>query len=330
MKTNKAFILAVAACAAAVARADGWRLTVGPAWHSRVKMEAHGAAKVTSVPASQMRMYSDRYRDLENGDWRAYAGDAERRPDPSPTAMFGDELWAIGGDFTETTVTPSADAASLDATDVRSPLGLKAKAGYDLYGNETLSVGLDLRFAGYWNMKASAAGLAAGATTMTRTGTDWWLLCGGPYPPEAADSDPFAPAPERSASAPTTWGSETYSTAVGTAVRSRLRADLYQIGLGPTVTWHAFPWLDAYAGVAALCNIASLDFEAGASKASETQCRLGFAGEVGLAAYVTESLGLYAEVGYEWVDGFDASAGGLKADVDFSSFVVSAGVAFRF
>jgi len=50
----------------------------------------------------------------------------------------------------------------------------------------------------------------------------------------------------------------------------------------------------------------------------------------GLAAYVTENLGLYAEVGYEWVDNFDATAGGLSADVDFSSFVVSAGLAFRF
>ena len=116
----------------------------------------------------------------------------------------------------------------------------------------------------------------------------------------------------------------------GRSVRSRIRADLYQIGLGPTVTWHAFSWLDAYASVAALCNIAALDFEAGESMASETQCRLGFAGEVGLAAYVNENVGFYAEVGYEWVDGFDTSVGGLAADVDFSSLVVSAGLAFRF
>lgn len=81
---------------------------------------------------------------------------------------------------------------------------------------------------------------------------------------------------------------------------------------------------------AALCNIASLDFEAGASKASETKCGLGFAGEVGLAAYVTENVGLYAEVGYEWVDGFDAAADGIAADVDFSSLVVSAGLTYRF
>ncbi len=99
-------------------------------------------------------------------------------------------------------------------------------------------------------------------------------------------------------------------------------AQVYLLMLGQLA--HASSWLDAYAGVAAL------DFEAGASKTSETQCRFGLAGEVGLAAYVTENLGLYAEVGYEWVDGFDASAGGLSADVDFSSLVVSAGLAFRF
>ncbi len=71
-------------------------------------------------------------------------------------------------------------------------------------------------------------------------------------------------------------------------------AQVYLLMLGQLA--HASSWLDAYAGVAAL------DFEAGSSKTSETQCRLGF----------------------------DISAGSLSADVDFSSLVVSAGLAFRF
>jgi len=333
MKTN--VILMAAVVCAATANAGGWRFSAGPAWRSEVKMETRGAAPVSTVPASSTRDYSDRYRDLESGNWTPYAGGAELRDDPSSDAMPGDQVWAIGGDFLETVVTPGASAAGVDASDTRSTLGFKAKVGYDFFENEAFSIGLDLRFAGYWNMKASASGHAAGATTMTRTGRDWWLLLGGPFPDEPADTEPAStPLPEHTATtettAPTTWDSEAYSYASGTTVRSRIRADLYQVGLGPTVTWHAFSWLDAYAGVAALANIAALDFEAGASKTSETKCLFGVAGEVGLAAYVTENLGLYAEVGYEWVDGFDASAGSLSADVDFSSLVISAGLAFRF
>ena len=322
MKTN-VILMAAVVCAAA-ANAGGWRFSAGPAWRSSVKMETRGAAPVSTVPASSTRDYSDRYRDLESGNWTPYAGDAELRDDPSPDAMPGDQVWAIGGDFLETVVTPGAGAAGVDASDTRSTLGLKAKVGYDFFENETLSVGLDLRFAAYWDLKSGFSG-------SSRRVTDWWLFTGGPYPEDPTGSrdfthsyldpddecSPYEPYREYGA-----WGASN--------VRGRMKADLYQVGLGPTVTWHAFSWLDAYAGVAALCNIAALDFEAGSAKSSETKCRFGIAGEVGLAAYVTENLGLYAEVGYEWVDNFDATAGGLSADVDFSSLVISAGVAFRF
>ena len=58
--------------------------------------------------------------------------------------------------------------------------------------------------------------------------------------------------------------------------------------------------------------------------------RPGFAGEVGLTARLTDNLGLFAEVGYEWIDRFGASADGLSARVDFSGLVVSAGLAASF
>ena len=54
------------------------------------------------------------------------------------------------------------------------------------------------------------------------------------------------------------------------------------------------------------------------------------AGEVGLTARLTDGLGLFAEVGYEWIDRFGASADGLSARVDFSGLVVSAGLAASF
>lgn len=326
MKTNrKMMALAVAACAATVAQAEGWRLTVGPAWRSRVKTEIRGAVPVPSVPGSHTRTGYD--RDPGAGDWTP--GEVtERRPDPSPAAAPGDELWAVGASFTETTVTPDGGAAGVDATDTRAPLGLKARVGHDVWTAGDLSVALDLRLAGYWGVRADAFGRGGGATSVTRTGTDWWLFTGGPYPDDRDFA--YAPNPERDPSTPTTWGPETVTHTPGRAVRARLRADLYQVGLGPTVTWRAFPWLDAYAGAAALCNLAHLDFDAGASRTAETQCRLGFAGEVGLTARLTDGFGLFAEAGYEWIDRFDASAGGLSTRADFSSLVVSVGVAVSF
>ena len=327
MKTN--VILMAAVVCAATADAGGWRFSVGPAWRSEVKMETRGALNVPTVAPSHT---PDEANPKEYDRNPAVDGwspsDAVVKPDPSPFATDGDTLYAIGGTYTETVVTPNGGVAAMDATDTRSPFGLKAKLGYDFVENETLSVGLDLRFAGYWNLRTSGSGLAGGATRKSRSVTDWWYFSMGPVPDDEPLDETWVIDDAPLTSEEGAW--QTLTPIAGHAVRSRLTADFYQIGLGPTVTWHAFSWLDAYAGVAALANIAALDFEAGASKASETQCRFGIAGEVGLAAYVTENLGLYAEVGYEWVDNFDASAGGLSADVDFSSLVVSAGLAFRF
>ncbi len=326
MNKTALFATLVVLTSAAV-EAGGFRFSAGLAWRSRAKLETRGVEPVATVPASTSQTDHDRNPSTRS-DWTA-AEVTETRPEPG--GLPDDKVWAVGASFVETVVTPGESEAFVATSDTRSPLGFKANLGLDFYENETISVGLDLRFAGYWNMKASAMGTAAGATTMTHTGTDWWLFLDGPYP----DDNNFGPfIPERTAEteavAPTTWGEESYSYAPGTVVRSRLCADLYQVGLGPTVTWHAFSWLDAYASVAVLCNIASIDFEAGAASMSDTQCRLGFAGDVGLAAYLTKNIGVYAEVGYEWIDDFDASVNGFSADIDFSSIVVSAGIAFKF
>ena len=325
MKTNNVFILSAALLVSAAVQAKGWRMTIGPAWRSQIKMETYGTVSTSAISAETTRTPYD--RDPGAGEWTPDEV-VETRPDPSPTAPEGDELWAIGANFIETTVTPNADGSLIDATDSRSALGLKAKVGFDIYESETISVGLDLRFASYWNMRTSAASNGGGATVLTRTGTDWWLFTGGPVPYDRDFED--VSDPERSEVTPTTWTSEETSYISGQTVCTRLRSDLYQIGLGPTVSWHALSWLDAYVSVAALCNIAKLDFEAGDSRTSDTKCALGFAGDIGLAAYLTDNIGLYAEVGYEWVDRIDTSIDALSARVDFSSLVISAGVAFRF
>ena len=334
MKTNQILILATAICAASAAQAAGWRLSVGPAFRAQMKTEMRGAPTAADTTD---RVNSRAYTDLENGGWRNYEDSVAAIVDRNVAAIYGDSdaaRWAIPASYDVTTVSYDGGGTPIDATDRPSSLGVKARAGFDFIENETFSVGLDLRFAGYWNMRSSASGRIAGSRATTTTYTDYWLFEDGPYPRDGAYvRDDYANDPvhrqydEFAGNDPVTVAS---ATTAGRSVRSRICADLYQVGLGPTVTWHAFSWLDAYAGVAALANIAALDFEAGASKTSETKCLFGVAGEVGLAAYVTENFGLYAEVGYEWVDSFDTSAGGLSADVDFSSLVISAGAAFRF
>ena len=57
---------------------------------------------------------------------------------------------------------------------------------------------------------------------------------------------------------------------------------------------------------------------------------LGFGGTIGLAGYFTDNLGLYAEVGYEWIDKAETDLGAARMDVDYSSLIVSAGAIFRF
>lgn len=328
---NHIVVFATVLCAASAAQAGGWRLTIGPAYRARMKTEMRGAPAVADTTEIKK---SDKYKDLEKGDWGQYEKDAVARPDPAAGGAAGvpagAELWGISASYSETTVSYDGSGSPIDATDHPSSLGLKAKIGYDFYETEKLSVGLDLRFASYWNMKSSAFGRLAGSRTSTRDVTDWWLFEQGPYdmttPPLADDKWEIKKDPTGTEYGEVVPG----SASSGRTVRSRFCADLYQVGLGPTVTWHAFSWLDAYASVAALCNIAALDLEAGSSKTSETQCRIGFAGDIGFAAYITEKLGFFAEAGYEWIDGFDMAIGGVSADVDFSSLVVSAGLAYRF
>ena len=45
---------------------------------------------------------------------------------------------------------------------------------------------------------------------------------------------------------------------------------------------------------------------------------------------LTFALAARGEGGYEWVDKSDVSTGGFKADIDYSSLVLSAGVQVRF
>lgn len=314
----------VFALMATVAEADGWRLTVGPAWRSRVKSSVSGRVSGAGLAAQDTTTYD---RDDPNARTEFSASDAERVQDPDYPSDPSFEKYAYTRTATRTVVTPNDGAARMDASDTDSSLGVKANLGYDFWATERFSMGLSLTAAAYWRMRAAASGTAGGGTRTVSTVKDYYLFSGGPIPPDGdftsfrPDADPYLPYRETT---------ETTEAIAGRRVSARFRSDLYQLGLGPQATWHICDRIDAYGRVEALCSIAHLDFDAGAAHGTDTQCLLGFGGTLGLVAGLTECLGLYAEVGYEWIDGAETSLGGLQAEVDYSSLVVSAGLVFSF
>ena len=277
---------------AALADANPWQISVGPAWRSRVKGSVSGTTQSGyDKPDPSTKTSFD-------------AGDVEVVQDPDYPTDPAMQQYA----YTRTQSTTVTGGSDTD-----SPLGFRAALSRDVFAAGDFTFGLAAMFAAYWRMESSVSGL-----TLRRK--DIYYFSGGPIPP-APVTPPFLPDAVPS--------SETLpNLPVGKAVR--LRSDLYQVGLGPQASWRACGWLEAYGRIQALCNIAHVDFAAGPSDASDTKCLFGAGGALGLAASITENVGLFTEVGYEWIDKADMGLGRTDAELDFSSLVVSAGVVFRF
>ena len=304
-----------------------WTFSAGPSWRSRVKMETHGTLVAPApTPRSTTR------RDMtDSANWT----DASLVADPN--AGTGGippdgKLWGVSDTRTEVYGTAGANY-SVNASDEERPLGLNLQGCYDFLQGETWSVGLNLRFAGYWNMKSSSRGRYNAGSTRTETWQDDYIF------PDLSPEADFAPDPADTilANGSTMQGDPVIDTRGSRMVSTRLRSDLYQIGLGPKVTWSPFvgwcewmEWLDVYGGVEVLCNLARTEFDADGSSTSQTDCLIGFGGNVGFVGNITDWIGIYGQVGYEWVDKSDVSTGGFKADIDYSSLVLSAGVQVRF
>ncbi len=276
----------------ALAEAAPWQFTVGPAWRARVKGSVSGTTQST-------------YDKPDPGTKTSFdAGDVEVVQDPD---------YPNDPTMTKYAYARTQSTTVTGGSDTDSPLGFKANLSRDLFETGDFSLGLAATFAAYWRMESAISGL-----TLRRK--DLYYFSGGPIPP-APVTPPFLP--------DATPVSETLaSEAVGVA--ARLRSDLYQIGLGPQATWRVCDGLEAYGRFQALCNLAHVDFDAGAASASDTKCLFGVGGTLGLSAFLTESIGLFAEVGYEWIDKGDMGLGQTGAELEFSSFVVSAGVVYSF
>lgn len=327
MKKTTVLIFAGVFSVAAIADSEfgPWRFSAGPAWRSRVKATLTGNAPVTPVKASHTVTYD---KDIAGTASWDDIGDAVVKPDPDPFASPGDELYAIESVRTETTVIPGASDVAVRSSDEEAPLGFKLGGGYDFYENGTFSVGLDFKFAAYWDMESGVSGSAAGGSTRVQTMKDYFLFTNGPYPP-AGSLSPFLPEtdPHLPYREPI---SDTATLLPSKSVRAMVTSDLYQFGVGPRFGWHVFEWLDAYAGVFALLNIADMDFEVNGRNESDVKCKVGFGADVGLAAWITENIGIYAEAGYEWIDEPTVRNGSTSAEMDYSSLIVSIGGIVRF
>ena len=325
MKT--VLLVAVVMCGGMViaeSTSNPWRLMVGPAWRSRVKASISGSAQSDAVSASHTVTYD---KDVA-GKTSWGIGDVTTVPDTDPSAPAGSTLYAAESVCTETIVSPDSGSGRIDASDEDSPLGFKMGIGYDFYDDGRFSVGLDFKFAAFWDMESQVSGSAGGGTVRVKKDKDYFLFENGPYPNDTDFSyslpnvDPYLPYREAI--------SDTTTILPSSAIRAMVTSDLYQFGVGPRFGWHICNRLDAYAGVSALCNIAAVDFDVNGRGESATECQFGVGTDVGLAAWFSENIGFYAEVGYEWIDEPTVKNGGMSAEMDYSSLIVSTGLMVRF
>jgi len=305
-----------------------WTFSVGPAWRSRVKMETSGRIRADESVSRETQK-----RDMtDSANW----GQADAKLVPHPSAGTGtldvdDQLWGINDNRVEIYGYAGRDYV-INTSEEQAPLGVSIQAGYEIYGNETVSVELALRFAGYWDMKSSTCGRFNNCTKVTEEWTDHYV-----FPEEAPDA-PFSPDPDYGTIAEngTTLESVTVDDGGSRTVSTRFRGDLYQIGIGPKLTWSPFAdetsdgWLALYCGVELLGNFAYSRFSADGHSDSDTTFLLGGAAMLGFVGNITDYAGIYGQIGYEWIDDTEVSVGGFRSRIDYSSLVIATGLNFRF
>ena len=303
-----------------------WRFSVGPAYRSRVKTSLTGTQSVTPISPSHTVTYD---KDVAGvASWDINDGSIVEVKDPSQYASPGDVLYAVQVHRTETTITPGESAVGFGRNDEDSSCGMKLGVGYDFYDNEIFSIGLDFKFAAYWDMESEVSRLVNGGTARVHTMSDYFLFSSGPIPPASSlssflpETTPYIPYRETI--------SDTIIGLPSSKIRAMVTSDLYQIGIGPRLGWRLGDWFDAYAGASVLCNIMSVDFAVGGQGESAIECSFGAGAEIGLVAWLGDNFGIYAEAGYEWIDAAKVRNGGVSAEMDYSSLIVSAGCIFRF
>ena len=298
MNAIKVFGFAVAATVSTSVLA-GWNLTVGYAWRAQADTDFKGGERLSSGGG-----YADGTVSPGTADWTGGS-----IVDDVVLDVFtpGQYLYALKLNRAES-VGGGSDEDAMS--------GVNVAADYDFWDVGPVSFGVNVRFAGYWGLKNSSAG---GYSNYV----DYFPFESGPFPGYGA---PASGVDVAGAADP----QYREYLAGGPGGRVTLKSDLYQIGFGPKVTWHVLSCLDVYGGVEALCTFANSELDAGGASTDEVNCLWGVGGHVGFTGWMTENVGLFGQVGYEWIDEDDVSARGVRAETDYSSLVLSAGLQVRF
>ena len=300
----KKTFFAVVVLSSGLAFGKGWSFNAGYAWRSQAETSFSGGAPAAAGA------YANGSVSADGSVWSGTIDELPVRPGgvDTGTKTAGVSDYALRVGRTESVVTGGGEDDSAS--------GLSLSAGYDFYDVGPVSLGANLRFAGYWGIENGVRGGFCSYNDYYRFDN---VLGASPDPtldsvnPNLAD------------------GRRDYLAggALG-GLRTTLKSDLYQIGLGPKVTWHVLTCLDVYGGVEALCTFANSELDAGGASTDEVNCLWGVGGHVGFTGWMTENIGFFGQVGYEWIDEDDVSVQGVRAETDYSSLVLSAGVQVRF
>lgn len=294
-------MMSVLACAASVFADEElvkrWSFRAGYTWRSQAETSFKGG------PTPVTGVYADGFVDGD-GNWSG-ENFGTLPSDMGPGSKGGGEDWAL-------VLTRSEAGAS--GSDEEGLHGLNLSAAYVFYEEpDVFDLSARIRFAGYWNLGNAKTGGSSLYQDFAR-----FLMVPGAQPDPIYDyAEPVDPSDRR-------------YLAGGAVQRIRYEADLYQIGFGPEFTWHALSWFDVYAGAEVLCNFIDADLDTGGASKSETDCVWGVGGYMGITGWFSENIGVYGRVGYEWIDESAISTHGVRAETDFSSLVLSAGLQVAF
>ncbi len=299
----KKFVFGAMVFLAGGALASGWNLNVGYSWRAKAKTSFSGGAPAAPGEYSTGSI---------SADGKTWSGEIDELPVRSSGIDTGTKTAGVA-DYALRINRSEGVVAS--GSDEDCAHGLTASIGYD-FGDGPVALGLNLRFAGYWGVKNG-----------TRGG---YCEYNDYYRFDNVLGD--APDPTRDSVNPNLADGRREYIAGGAlgGMRTELKSDLYQIAFGPKVTWHVASWLDIYGGAEALCTFANSELSAGGAKTDEVNCLWGAGGYVGLTGWLAENVGIYGQVGYEWIDEDDVSVQGIRASTDYSSLVLSAGIQVRF
>ena len=300
----KKTFFAVAVLASGFALAEGWSLTVGYAWRSQADTSFRGGAPAAAGA------YANGSVSADGSEWSGTIDELPVRSGgiDTGTKEAGVSDYALLVGRTESVVSGGGDDDFAH--------GLTASVGYDFLDVGPVSFGANLRFAGYWGIENGVRGGFCSYNDYYRFDN----VLGDAPDPENDNVNPSIADGRRDYLAGGDLG----------GMRTTLKSDLYQIGLGPKVTWHVLSCLDVYGGVEALCTFANSELDAGGASTDEVNCLWGVGGHVGFTGWMTENVGLFGQVGYEWIDEDDVSVRGVRAETDYSSLVLSAGLQVRF